>query len=114
MEQRGEQPRFPPAPYQYLVQWWLEIGPALTGAMGAGPLPMRYIADEMETLGVEVTPFEAKAIRAMSRAFLEECREARKAARRAPYSDDLPEEVQDKVSAQFKAMVQAFQRRSSP
>ena len=112
LEGRGERPRFPPVAHQYLVRWWLDVGPTLPGGMGDSPLPLRYIADEMGTLGVEVGPWEAQAIRAMSRAFINERYEARKPDRSAPYSDELPAEVQTRVAAQFAAMVKA--RKKSP
>lgn len=106
MEDRGERPIFPPIAHQHLVNWWLEIGPTLSG--GEGPLPLKYIADEMDTLGIEVGPWEARAIRAMSKAFINERYEARKPGRTAPYSDDLPKDVQDRVSSQFAMMVRGL------
>jgi hypothetical protein len=111
MEGRGEHPRFPPVAHQYLVRWWLDIGPTMPAGMGDAPLPLRYIADEMGTLGVDIGPWEAQAIRAMSRAFISERHEARKRGHPAPYSEELPKEVQDRVTSQFAALVAAMGRR---
>lgn len=111
MEGRGEGPAFPPASHRYLIGWWLEIGPASAGAMGDGALTMTQIADDMEALGILLEPWEAKAIRRMSSAFVSQRYEARKPTCPAPWSDAQPADVQDKVTAQFKAMVSAFASR---
>lgn len=106
MENRGEEPHFPPVAHDYLVRWWLEIGPTLPAGVGESPLPLRYIADEMDVLGVAVGPWEAQAIRSMSRAFINGRQEARKPSCPPPYAVDAPE---DAVDAGFKAFA-AFGR----
>lgn len=112
MEGRGETPTLPPIAHKHLVSWWLEIGPTSPGAMGDAPLSVRQIADDMEVLGVTLDPWEARAIRRMSSAFVSQRHDARKPGCPAPYSE-VPQEARDKVSDQFAAMMGVFGKRTA-
>lgn len=108
MESRGDLPALPPVAHRHIVAWWLEIGPTQAGAMSEGPVSWQEIAAWERLNGIEMTAFEAKAIRRMSSAFVSQRHDARKSGCPAPYSEELPKAVQDKVTSQFAAMIAAM------
>ncbi len=112
MEDRGEHPLLPPVAHRHLIGWWLEIGPTAPGGMGDAPLPIAQIRNDMEALGVDLAPWEARAIRRMSREFLSQQHEARKPHCLPPYTaSEEQAQVKDKVAEQFKGLISAFNAR---
>lgn len=101
MDDRGEVPDLPPVAADYIVKWWLEIGPVT----GDRPIDWTELSQWQENIGIVLEPWEARAIRAMSTAFLSQRDDARNPACRAPYSGETEREVQDRVTSQFAAMV---------
>lgn len=109
MESRGEQPLLPPVSHRYLIAWWLEIGPTVMAGMGEGPIGWTDIAAWQQLAAMELEPWEAQAIRSLSRAFLSQQHEARKPTCAAPFSETEEQaQTRDRVADQFKAMVGAM------
>lgn len=108
MEARGESPRIPPVSARHVAEWWLEIGPT----SGEGAVTWQDMAAWERITGIELEPWEARAIRAMSVAFRSEQYAARKKDCPAPYSGEMEEiisrrdEVAAKVKAAFRANLQ--------
>lgn len=112
MESRGELPVLPPVAHRHLIAWWLEIGPTVMAGMGEGPIGWQEIAAWQRLTANQLEPWEAQAIRQMSRDFIMQQHEARKAACPTPYSlDEDQEQSRDKVADQFRAMVGAMKAR---
>lgn len=112
MEDRGEQPVFPPVSHRYLIDWWLDAGTTSSIGMGEGALTWQEIDAWVARTEIELQPWEARIIRRMSQAFANERHEAKKPLRPVPYS--LTEQttgVRDRVAAQFKAMAGRFRGR---
>lgn len=97
----------PPNPLRYLTDWLFEIGPSVPVGMGEAPVGWTDMAAWQRLTGVELAPWEAKAIRAMSTAFIAQRNESRKPTCPAPYTSDVAMQ-RDKVANQFAAMVSAL------
>ncbi|MGE8143043.1 phage tail assembly chaperone [Novosphingobium sp. NPDC080210] len=91
----------------HLVEWWLEIGPTQAGGMGEVGLSWQEIAAWQAMVGVDLEPWEARAIRAMSVAFVSERHQAKAPDRPAPYNTETVAVVRDRVTSQFAAMIAA-------
>lgn len=100
---RGDSPELPPLPAKHVLEWWLEIGPT----SGDGAVTWQELTAWERITGIELEPWEARAIRAMSVAFRSENIAARKANRPPPWSV-VGDEVRNKVAGQLEAMAKAF------
>lgn len=101
MEARGEVPRLPPVTARHVVGWWLEIGPM----SGEDAVSWQDMAAWERLTGIELEPWEALAIRAMSSAFANERFAARKRAAPAPYGEiDEIMNNRDAVAAKVRAV----------
>lgn len=104
----GTEVPLPPCPLPYIVQWLLEIGPTLAAGMGSGPIEWRDIAAWQGVNGVEMLPWEAAALRLMSKAYLMQFHDSEKPDCPAPWSVRVPsadhrEAVARKVRNAFMA-----------
>jgi len=96
----------PDNPAPHVVEWWMEIGPTAPD----GAICWQEMAAWERLTGVELAPWEARAIRRMSSAFLAQRHEARKPNCPPPYTTDVAQDVRDNVTAQFAAMMAAFRK----
>jgi broad specificity phosphatase PhoE len=107
MQKDGRTPEFPPIPTRYLVDWFFEIGPSSPGGMAGATLTWSEMEAWQRLTGISLEAWEARTIREMSRAFLKQQHDSRKANCPAPWSES-PEVVNDRVTAQFAAMFKAM------
>lgn len=98
----------PPVPDQYLIDWFRECGRTMSGAMGEGPITWQEIEAWEGRIGIELEPWESRTIRAMSEAYLAQKYDAKKAGCPAPWSDDAPEQIKNRVTAEFAAMMRGL------
>ena len=111
MKDRGEHPLLPPIAHRYLVQWWLEIGPTVMAGMGEGPVSFADISAWQQVTGNMLEPWEAKAIRHLSREFLSQQHEARKPFCPSPAAaSEEHAQMRDRVAGQFKALMGALRK----
>lgn len=111
LEARGQAPALPPVSAGYLASWWLEIGSTVPTGMGEAPIGWADLAAWQEINGVELDPWEAKTIRAMSSAFIGMRYEAKKPGCPAPYSVETDKDVEDRVTQQFGAIMKTLAAR---
>lgn len=95
----------PPNPAPHIFDWLLDIGPAISGAMGDGPIEWRDMAAWEHHTGIELDPFEARTIRRLSRAYLAQRYDAKKPDCPPPYRVAIDAPVETEVDRQFKAMM---------
>lgn len=69
-------PPMPPNPAPHIVAWLVEIGLTEAAGMGAGPVSWATIAAWQSLTGVDLSPWEARLIRALSVAYVAESRSA--------------------------------------
>ena len=113
MRERGEPILWPLNPAPHVTDWLLDIGPAAAGPMGDVPLPWTEITEWQRNVGIELDAWEARTIRALSRAFVSQRHAAERPNCPPPYSgiDDAVHVVRDKVTDQFAAMLKAVESR---
>ncbi len=72
----GIKPQMPPNPMPHVVNRLIEIG--LTGSTGMGPVPLCWLEIDAwsRQTGIELMPWEARLIRALSTAYIAEGRKA--------------------------------------
>lgn len=62
-------------------------------------------------IGVELDPWEAATLRRLSIQYANMRHEAKESGCPAPFAEDDPEQVQQRVDAQFAQMMKAFARK---
>jgi len=72
--------------------------------MGDAPIGWADMDAWQRINGVELEPWEARAIRGMSAAFIGMRHDARKSGCPAPYSVETVKEIDDRVGRQFAAL----------
>lgn len=84
-QSRGEQireaggvPSIPEAPLPYLVAFLFDVGPVLPGAMGPVALTHSELRAWQTNTGVDLSPWEAKTLRALSAEYAAESQAATK------------------------------------
>lgn len=102
----------PPNPAPYLSDWLMELGPTAPGAMSHTAISWRDIAAWQELTGVQLLPWEAVLLRALSAAFANEMHRAEDPACPPPWSErasieDNRAAVSRKLGMTFKALVAA-------
>lgn len=88
MRDDGIAPYMPDNPLPYLTDWLLEIGPTFPGANGMVPFEWSHIVDWSRLMGVSPTPWEARTLVQLSRAYAGQCIRAEKPDCPAPASSD--------------------------
>lgn len=100
----------PPNPLPHITDWLFEIGPSSANGMGESPIDWASIAAWSGQIGIVLNAWEARTIRRLSQDFIHMRFEARKASCPAPFDPDADDEAKgdDRVTAQFRAMMAAF------
>lgn len=113
MKARAEDPLLPPNPASYLTDWLFEIGPTMPTGMGAVPITFGDMIDWQAVVGVEILPWEARVLRRLSIAYVNESYRATKADCPLPYTGTSEEVVsnRDKVSRQLSAMFSGLRKK---
>lgn len=104
--ERSEAIPLPPNPAEYLTEWLIEIGPSI----GDRPIGYADLAAWQAISGIELEPWEARALRRLSGEYLGQSARARKPDCPPPWSGGIE---RDKVAAQFAAMMRAVTGRAS-
>lgn len=112
IERNGGSPRFPSVgDADYVITYWHDLGVVEAGAMGPIPLSSKEILSWQECTGIELQPWEFRALREMSRSYLIQHEESKKPECPPPFGDPVNEFdrnlVSKKVSNAFKAFIQA-------
>jgi hypothetical protein len=107
---------FPPNPAEYLTDWFREIGPTIASPMGEVAIGWSDMVAWQELTGIELDAWEARTIRRMSRAFIDQRHEAKKPdcvePRLKADEEKVEAESRNRVADQFKAMVGALKGRT--
>lgn len=78
----------PPVDAGYLIGHLWEIGPAMSGGMGPAVISHQDIAAWQDLIGIELQPWEARALRRLSRDYVAELHRAEKADAAAPWEPE--------------------------
>lgn len=70
----------------YILDFLFEVGPTMAVGMGSAPLTFAEIEAWQRMVGIELSPFEAKLLRSLSVAYLDESYAATKRDCPPPYA----------------------------
>lgn len=109
---RGGRPLFPDAgEAEYIIAYWFDLGKIQSGGMGPVPLSAAEIAAWEGLSGITLAPWEFRALRRMSEAYLQQLHESEKPECPPPYGNPVQivdrDEVSKKVGNAFRALIQA-------
>lgn len=107
MKADGREPILPDNPAPYLTDWFLEIGPTA----GETPLGWQDLVAWSRLTGIELTPWEARTLRRLSKTFLNQKFDARKSGCPEPREQADQRETRKRVDEQFKAMMGALREK---
>ncbi len=105
----GREPVLPENPAPHLTDWLLEIGPVV----GEHAIGWQDMAAWSRITGVELSPWEARTIRKLSKSFIDQRYMARKASCREPLAVVNEKQARKRVDDQFAAMMRAIQAAQS-
>ena len=77
----------------YLLSYFFEVGPLMSGGMGDSPLTNGELLAWQENTGIFLQPWEARFLSRLSRDYLIQSQKSEKADCPAPY---LPRQIQDR------------------
>ena len=105
MRKKGIKPAIPENPAPYLAEWLFEIGPGISTGQGLIEIGWDTLSDWQRNVGVELLPWEARLLKALSRDYVSQWYESRKPDCPAPYLDKRSLETnREAVARQAKAM----------
>jgi len=109
------EPDVPPNPLPYLTGWLFEIGPTASSGMGPTVIGWQDIAAWQGLTGIEVDPWEARALRRLSADFLNMTHEAKDASCPPPFASQAAvgrnrDAVGRQITMGFAALRQAKSR----
>lgn len=81
------EPELPEVVCQYLLGYFMEIGPVAAGGFGVAPVSHAEIEAWQRNTGIRLDPWEARAIRRASVAFVRTSHEAADENAEAPWAD---------------------------
>jgi len=88
----------------------LEIGPTTPSGDGAAALGFSEMAAWSRIMGVDLSPWEARTLRRLSRTFLSQQQDSRNPACIEPMVAVDQDRARNRVDAQFAAMSAAFRK----
>ncbi|WP_395391554.1 hypothetical protein WBP07_12880 [Novosphingobium sp. BL-8A] len=109
MRGQGREPVLPFNPAPYLTDWLLEIGPAAPG--GESAFGFHEMVAWSHLIGVHLSPWEARTLRRLSRAFVNQAAEARDPACMEPRLKADQDSARKRVDEQFAGLIAAFGQR---
>jgi len=96
---------------QYLANYWFELGMVGNGAMGPVAISATELMAWQQGSAIELTPWEFRVLREMSRSYIASMNAAEKPECPPPYGKQVEEfdrgVISNKVSNAFKAFARA-------
>ena len=97
MGDRADELEYPPCDAGYLVKYLFDVGPAAFGGMGAGPLSHQEIDAWQRNTGIELTPWEARMLRTLSKVYLSMAEDGKSPSCPPPWTPEPIDESPRKV-----------------
>jgi hypothetical protein len=76
--------------HQYLVDYLMEVGPTMPGGFGPAPLSYSELRAWQDTMGIQLTPWEAQTLRRLSTTWIVSSRAAEAPDCPPPYAYQRP------------------------
>lgn len=112
--EKGVEPDMPPCDALYLTEYLLEVGPVMSGAMGPIVVTQQEIAKYQSNMGIELLPWEVRAIRRASGAYLDQMMACREGHQAMPWRDHMGEEQRSNVGNALKSALAGLRVRPKP
>lgn len=95
LKARGSEPDLPPVELAHLVEYLFEVGPAMQGGFGPVALTHGELRAWQDNVGLELQPWECRALIHLSKAYCAELAAATDPAAPAPWTapEVAPEEL---------------------
>ena len=111
LRDQGMQPDLPNAGLAaYLVDYLFEAGPVVSNAMGTQPLGWPELAAWQQGTGIELQPWEARALKILSTAYLASAQAAQAYDCPPPWSTKPVPEARDRISNALKNIFQGLRK----
>jgi hypothetical protein len=111
LREKGLQPDLPSAGLAaYLVDYLFEAGPVVSNAMGAQPLGWPDLAAWQQGTGIELQPWEARALRHLSTVYLASAQAAQAHDCPPPWSCDPDPDRRDLIGNALKNIFQGLRK----
>lgn len=90
----------------HILEYLFEIGPTVPLGMSSGPVPFSEIEAWQRVTGIELSPWESRVIRRLSRDYLEQSFESRDPGCEPPFdSDEVESKRRDLVALQISQII---------
>jgi len=86
LERDGKEPDMPPfdGP-KYMLDFFWEVGPAMSGGMGSAPLTHGELESWQRNIGIKLNPWECRTLKRLSVEYVNESHKATKRDHPAPW-----------------------------
>ncbi len=99
------EPEMPPVDAVHIVSYLFEIGPTMTGSMGAGPLTHGELRAYQENTGIDLSVWEVSTLVRLSKEYLSEASRATKRDCEAPWKPEDFKPDRSSVARRLQASV---------
>jgi hypothetical protein len=112
LQDESHAPEMPPVDAgAHLLGYLFEIGPTMPAGMGPGAISNTELRAWQDNTGIELSAWEARTIRALSRAYVSEYGEAGDPKRQAPWNAADDAEQRQRIAQNTAASMRASIRR---
>lgn len=109
MQAQGVQPDMPQVEATHLLDYLFEVGPTMAAGMGAAPVTFGELDAWCNRVGIDLSPWESRALRQLSRNYVDESYKAEKRDCPPPWTPkDMTEENRAAVSRQVEMSLRAI------
>lgn len=109
LQDQGIEPDRPECDAQYLLDYLYDVGPVVTGGMGAAPLDHAALQAWQQNTGIVLSPWQVKTLRRASADFAAMLTDAKEPDCPSPWQPDSEEvdrqEVGKKVQNAFRTLL---------
>lgn len=105
MKRSGILPAMPANPLPHIVEWLVEMGISESNGMGASPLSWQEISAWCERTGVDLSPWEARLIRALSVEYIGFSRRAEDENCPSPCRTEVTQRERDTEQARLESVL---------
>jgi hypothetical protein len=108
IEEQIDDPEMPPCEVPYLLDYFFELGPVMAAGMGNGPVTHEEIQAWQRNTGIELNAWEARMLRQMSVAYLNESQntviDCPAPWEDAPYAKSTPNQIALRMKKSMKEL----------
>ena len=109
MKASGIEPELPELTAPHLIGYLWEVGPVVSGGMGAAPVSFCEIQAWQASAGLDLSPWELRLLRKLSNDYLAESHAAEEPGHPSPWEPEQPTEInREAVSRKVQNIMKSF------